>query len=697
MCGIIGYFDREESADLRSHAAFLFDKAVSRGSEASGVALWTRDAIKTLKCPAPPRELLRLPECEVLWKIPHSRGFVGHARMATNGRSTESANNHPIVKDGLAAIHNGIIVNDGDLWRRNPDLRRGSDVDTEVFLALLARELRNDPSVSRALGRVYAGLQGTVSAAVFLEDRDALLLTSNNGSLHWWQSPEAFVFASEAQTIMDFAKARLGKTDGIEVRQIEPGTGLLYFPGSFQVETFVAGSPENRSPAALPHPLVPVEPVKNFPAPQILDNDLRAIETLRLPSADVRRCRRCILPETVPFIRFNDQGICHYCENHKPRSLLGLPALHAKAEELRRRRGRGGDLLVMFSGGRDSSYGLHYVVRELGLKAVTFTYDWGVITDLARRNQARLCGKLGVENILVSADLAEKRRNIRLNLRAWLKRPRLGLLPILMAGDKQYFHHANRVQRELGLPESLMAANPYEKTDFKAGFCGVPPASAHGLSPLRQARLAGYYAKEFLLNPAYLNASIPDTLGAYASFYMIPHDYLRLFDYIEWNEDEINRTLLGEYDWETAPDTTTTWRIGDGTAPFYNYVYTLATGFSENDSFRSHQVRQGLLSREQALALVERENRPLANRPYPIDRRSYVRERCLAQTTCWRLYSRLGSFRQPQTLACHSIRHSLSLSTASSCMDSNFGMVLQISSTWKHDFSTHATSCVLFV
>lgn len=610
MCGIIGYFDRNESSDLPPIASFLFDKAVSRGSEASGLALWTHDKIKILKCPGPPKALLRLPECRALWQSPQSRGFVGHARMATNGQSTNSANNHPIIKDGLAAIHNGIIVNDRTLWGANPDLQQKSEVDTEVFLALLARELKRSPSVSVALGEVYKKIEGTLSAAIFLEHQDALLLTSNNGSLHWWQGQNEFIFASEAQTVLDFTEHRRIPVRREQVQQLEPGSGLLYTPGSFTLETFICGTSEKRVPRQSTRVFEPIEPSKKFSSPLVLDNNIRAIQSLHLPVIDIPRCRRCVLPATVPFIRFNSAGICHYCENYRPRELLGLPALHAKAEELRRRQNHNGDLLVMFSGGRDSSYGLHYIVRELGLRAVTFTYDWGVITDLARRNQARLCGKLGVENILVSADLEKKRRNIRLNLRAWLKRPRLGLLPILMAGDKQYFHHANRVQRELGLAESMLAANPYEKTDFKAGFCGVPPASSHDLSALRQAKLGGYYAKEFLLNPTYLNASLPDTIGAYASFYMIPHNYLRLFDYIDWNEDEIDHTLLGEYDWEKASDTTTTWRIGDGTAPFYNYAYTLATGFSENDSFRSHQIRQGLLSREQALVLVERENQP---------------------------------------------------------------------------------------
>ena len=52
------------------------------------------------------------------------------------------------------------------------------------------------------------------------------------------------------------------------------------------------------------------------------------------------------------------------------------------------------DCLVPFSGGRDSMYVMHVIKKELGLNPIAFTYDWGMVTDLARRNIARICGNL---------------------------------------------------------------------------------------------------------------------------------------------------------------------------------------------------------------------------------------------------------------------------------------------------------------
>lgn len=45
--------------------------------------------------------------------------------------------------------------------------------------------------------------------------------------------------------------------------------------------------------------------------------------------------------------------------------------------------------------------------------------------------------------------------------------------------------------------------------------------------------------------------------------------------------------------------------------PFYNYVYREVAGFTEHDTFRGNQIREGLLDRHTALQLLETENRPI--------------------------------------------------------------------------------------
>lgn len=103
----------------------------------------------------------------------------------------------------------------------------------------------------------------------------------------------------------------------------------------------------------------------------------------------------------------------------------------------------------------------------MGLNPIAFSYDWGMLTDLARRNQSRMCAKLGVEHILVSADIRKKRNNIKLNVEAWLHKPHLGTIPLFMAGDKHYFYYNNLIMKQNNIKISIMGENHLEKQVLK--------------------------------------------------------------------------------------------------------------------------------------------------------------------------------------------------------------------------------------
>ena len=248
------------------------------------------------------------------------------------------------------------------------------------------------------------------------------------------------------------------------------------------------------------------------------------------------------------------------------------------------------------------------------MRPVTYTYDWGMVTDLGRRNISRMCGELGVENIIVADDIHKKRDHIARNLRAWLKSPHLGMVSILTAGDKHFFAHVETMKKQTGIGLNLWGINPLEVTHFKAGFLGVPPdfeeerVYSHGA--MKQLRYQSLRLRAMLQSPGYFNRSLWDTLsGEYYRSFTEKSDYFHVFDYWRFDEREVE-AALDLYDWERAPDTQATWRIGDGTAAFYNYVYYTAAGFTEHDTFRSNQVREGDLTRAEALDLVKIENQP---------------------------------------------------------------------------------------
>ena len=77
---------------------------------------------------------------------------------------------------------------------------------------------------------------------------------------------------------------------------------------------------------------------------------------------DMKRCTRCILPETFLGIEFDENGVCNYCLDYEPMKVYGEEAFEAVLSEYRNN-GAKYDCLVPISGGRDSSY-LHVAALE---------------------------------------------------------------------------------------------------------------------------------------------------------------------------------------------------------------------------------------------------------------------------------------------------------------------------------------------
>lgn len=137
-----------------------------------------------------------------------------------------------------------------------------------------------------------------------------------------------------------------------------------------------------------------------------------------------RRCRRCVLDDSVPGLRFDADGVCSHCHIHDRLAAL-YPAGEVGRREMERLaarmrlygRGRRYDCVVGVSGGRDTSYCLHMVVT-LGLRPLAVHFDNGWDADVAKQNLRRLCSALGVDLHTVIADWEESRELTNCTIRA---------------------------------------------------------------------------------------------------------------------------------------------------------------------------------------------------------------------------------------------------------------------------------------
>ncbi len=75
----------------------------------------------------------------------------------------------------------------------------------------------------------------------------------------------------------------------------------------------------------------------------------------------------------MPYISFDEEGVCSFCRDYETRGsyLKGEKALEEFVSKYRSATGEI-DVLLGFSGGRDSAYGLDYIKNQSGFASYNF-------------------------------------------------------------------------------------------------------------------------------------------------------------------------------------------------------------------------------------------------------------------------------------------------------------------------------------
>ena len=114
-------------------------------------------------------------------------------------------------------------------------------------------------------------------------------------------------------------------------------------------------------------------------------------------------CTTCVLPETFPGIRFDENGKCSYCKRYKGQEnqdqlkerfknkFLGV------LEDTKGKRSY--DALMAYSGGKDSTYTLKRLKEDFGLKILAITFDHGFVSPMALENIRKVTDSLNVDHI----------------------------------------------------------------------------------------------------------------------------------------------------------------------------------------------------------------------------------------------------------------------------------------------------------
>tara|TARA_R110000751_G_scaffold307152_1_gene427509 strand:+ start:7148 stop:8170 length:1023 start_codon:yes stop_codon:yes gene_type:complete len=136
MCGIGGYYNVSGGDTPLSDIRSLWEGLETRGTHAAGLCVgWmgadgpiVKKAAKTAsKC----SEMLSLAQGN------NTQYVLLHTRFTTQGSVKNNGNNHPVVGHGITLIHNGVLSNDSNIFKRL-NINPLHDVDTEAINAALS-------------------------------------------------------------------------------------------------------------------------------------------------------------------------------------------------------------------------------------------------------------------------------------------------------------------------------------------------------------------------------------------------------------------------------------------------------------------------------------------------------------------------------------------------------------------------------
>lgn len=114
----------------------------------------------------------------------------------------------------------------------------------------------------------------------------------------------------------------------------------------------------------------------------------------------MKHCTKCVVPETVDTIAFDGEGVCGVCRQieFKDDKIDWNERKKLLDELVEQHKGNGlYDCVVPYSGGKDSTYQLWYIVTQLKMKPLVIRFNhWGY-RPLVKENNTKVFKKLGVD------------------------------------------------------------------------------------------------------------------------------------------------------------------------------------------------------------------------------------------------------------------------------------------------------------
>jgi N-acetyl sugar amidotransferase len=330
----------------------------------------------------------------------------------------------------------------------------------------------------------------------------------------------------------------------------------------------------------------------------------------------MKTCSKCLLPETHETISFNSEGVCSVCIGRDFRDtqvdwnkrLIDLKYL---ADKVRFKNDY--DCIIPFSGGKDSTFTLYYVVNTLKLKPLVVSFDHGFYRPNMVENRNRVIESLGVDFLSFKPN--------------WRLVKRLMLQSLLEKGDFCWHCHTGIfsypmwIAIEKNIPLVIWGEPSSEYTSYYS----YEEIELVDEDRFNQIVNLGISAEDMHLRVKEEDFSFRDfkpftypsrSLLREKNIYSIP-----LGSYIPWNTKEQSKIIMEELGWkgdevEGVPPEFTYEKIECYMQGVRDYIKFRKRGYSRVTHLMGIDIRSGRRDRNNALEMV---NKFEGQRPASLD------------------------------------------------------------------------------
>lgn len=325
-------------------------------------------------------------------------------------------------------------------------------------------------------------------------------------------------------------------------------------------------------------------------------------------------CSRCVMTSTTPGITFNESQVCNYCSTYSPMKVKGEEELASTLDSFRNIN-NSYDCMVCISGGRDSIYTLWKMVNDYGMRVLAVNYKNPFTSAQASINMKKAVERLEVDFVDWEFPNHIHERDTAKLLKTWSYHPTSLLIPIVCVHCKTIWPTLYTIARNNKIPLIVVGSNPLETASFKqAGLGGA--RYYHKLSRLPQ--IINKSLSELAKNPRYLTSCswkmvLKMYLCAGHNSPYLRHRFneitvLRLFDYLLWNEKEVISVISKNLGWQKSKEVESSWRFDCRLDYVRRVLYGATVGVTELRDLFSKMIREGMLTRSEALERLETED-----------------------------------------------------------------------------------------